>query len=109
MRRPSKKKATKAKKSAKAKRAIKTKPRSETTKKAVENWSPSKFALWNQRWGDSANTPTSILLRHPTAPFIGTVDAIDDIQMQGLGNAYLKAVMENPDIDPPINEGETRA
>jgi hypothetical protein len=101
MRRPSKKKATKAKRSAKAKGATKAKPRSKT-KQAVNDWSPSKFSLWSQRWGDSTNTPTSILLRHPTAPFVGIVDAIDDRQMQGLGNAYLEAVRENTDIDPPI-------
>jgi len=102
MRRPSKKKATKAKRSAKAKGATKAKPRSKT-KKAVNNWSRSKFALWSQRWGDSTNAPTSILLRHPTAPFVGIVDAIDDSHMQGLGNAYLQAVTKNLDIDPPIN------
>lgn len=65
-------------------------------------WHPSKYALWSERWGDADNAPTSILLRHPTAPFLVTVPAIDDPNMQRVGNEYLKAVTENPDIDPPI-------
>jgi hypothetical protein len=69
-------------------------------------WNPSKFALWSQRWGDSNNAPTSILLHHPTAPFPTApliVDTIDDSDMQDLGNQYLDAVTHNPDIDPPIS------
>ena len=45
-------------------------------------WHPSKYALWSERWGDAANAPTSILLRHPTAPFLRTVPAIDSLNMQ---------------------------
>ncbi len=48
-------------------------------------WHPSKYALWSERWGDGVNTPTSILLRHPTAPFLRTVPAIDDSHMQRVG------------------------
>ncbi|WP_456685072.1 hypothetical protein [Bradyrhizobium sp. P5_C11_2] len=66
-------------------------------------WRPSKYALWSERWGDAANAPTSILLRHPTAPFLKTVDAIDDRHMQRLGNEYLKAVTRNSKIDPRIH------
>ncbi|MET4387233.1 hypothetical protein ABIB73_002988 [Bradyrhizobium sp. F1.4.3] len=66
-------------------------------------WRPSKYALWSERWGDAANTPTSILLRHPTAPFLVTVPAIDDSNMQRVGNEYLEAVAKNRDIDPPID------
>jgi len=72
---------------------------------AASSWSPSKFALWSERWGDSTNSPICILLRHPTAPFMGIVDAIDDTldtQMQALGQDYLTAVANNHDIDPPI-------
>ncbi|MCP3442564.1 hypothetical protein [Bradyrhizobium sp. CCGUVB14] len=65
-------------------------------------WNPSKYALWSERWGDAANAPTSILLRHPTAPFLKTVDAIVDGNMQRVGNDYLEAVVRNPRIDPPI-------
>lgn len=65
-------------------------------------WRPSKYALWSERWGDAVNTPTSILLRHPTAPYRVTVRRIDDSNMQRVGNEYLKAVMANRDIDPPI-------
>ena len=65
-------------------------------------WHPSKYALWSERWGDAANAPTSILLRHPTAPFLRTVPAIDSLNMEPVGNDYLEAVASNPDIDPPI-------
>jgi hypothetical protein len=104
MRRPSKKKATKAKRSAKAKGAAKAKPRSKT-KKAIKNWSPSKFAFSSQRWSTN-NASTSVLLRHPTAPFPPEgflVDAIDDETMQGIGLNYLLAVSQNQNIDPPLN------
>lgn len=66
-------------------------------------WHPSKYALWSERWGDAANAPTSILLRHPTAPFLRTVRAINDLNMQRVGKDYLEAVADNPDIDPPID------
>lgn len=66
-------------------------------------WHPSKYALWSERWGDAANTPTSILLRHPTAPFLRTVPAIDNSNMQDVGNEYIEAVAKNRDIDPPID------
>lgn len=66
-------------------------------------WHPSKYALWSERWGDAANAPTSILLRHPTAPFLRTVPAIDDYNMQRVGNEYLEEVAKNRDIDPPIH------
>ena len=42
----------------------------------LAEWHPSKYALWSERWGDAANAPTSILLRHPTAPFLATVPEI---------------------------------
>ena len=69
----------------------------------LAEWHPSKYALWSERWGDAANAPTSILLRHPTAPFLVTVPAIDDFNMQRVGNEYLEAVASNHDIDPPID------
>ena len=65
-------------------------------------WHPSKYALSSKRWGDAANAPTSILLRHPTAPFLGTVPEINSLNMQPVGNEYLEAVARNPDIDSPI-------
>ena len=46
------------------------------TTDAQSGWNPSKFALWSQRWGnpgdDNQTYPTTVLLRHPTAPFMGT-------------------------------------
>ncbi|MCG2641809.1 MULTISPECIES: hypothetical protein [Bradyrhizobium] len=68
----------------------------------LAEWHPSKYALWSERWGDAVNEPTSIVLRHPTAPFLRTVPKIDDSNIQRVGNAYLEAVAGNPDIDPPI-------
>ena len=71
--------------------------------RASAEWHPGKYALWSERWGDAANAPTSILLRHPTAPFLATVPVIDDSNMQRVGNEYLEAVARNGDIDPPIH------
>jgi hypothetical protein len=104
VRRPSKKKATKAKRPVKAKPATKAKPRSKT-KEAAKNWSTSKFAFWSQRWSTN-NASTSVLLRHPTAPFPPgglLVDAIDDETIQEIGLNYLLAVSQNQNIDPPLN------
>jgi hypothetical protein len=75
---------------------------------AAPNWSPSKFALWSQRWSTN-NASTSVLLRHPTAPFPSgglVVVAIDDTTMQGLGLSYLSALIaasQNKNIDPPLD------
>jgi hypothetical protein len=69
------------------------------------NWSPTKYALWSQRWSTN-NASTSVLLRHPTAPFPAgglLVDAIDDETMQKLGLSYLLAASQNDNITPRLD------
>lgn len=40
-----------------------------------ENWDPGSFGLWRESWSDPGDChPTSILLRHPTNPFVRTLD-----------------------------------
>ena len=74
----------------------------------VYAWSPSRYALWTQRWGnyydDQQNYPTAILLRHPTAPYIGEVDEINDDNMQRIAYEYLIAAnsLTEPHIDRPL-------
>src|SRR5437763_9469319 len=38
-------------------------------------WPYSQYAVWSQRWGnpndDNQTHPTTVLLRHPTTPFMG--------------------------------------
>jgi hypothetical protein len=66
-------------------------------------WTPSKFALWSQRWSDPNDAnPTSVLLHHPTAPFVRFVDDVDDDTMYNIGFCYLTNATENADIDPPL-------
>ena len=68
---------------------------------------PSKFALWSQRWGnpsdDNQTYPTTVLLRHPTAPFMGT-GTISNFEhdLQKAAHDYLVAANANPLIDPPL-------
>jgi hypothetical protein len=72
-------------------------------------WSPSRNALWSQRWGDyyndQQNYPTAILLRHPTEPYFEVIDEIDDDSMQRVSYEYLVAAnsLTDPDIDRPLN------
>jgi hypothetical protein len=78
-------------------------------------WTPSKFALWSQRWIDPNDaSPTTVLLHHPTAPFPDdpvVVDEIDDSTVdstiQQLGFDYLTVVSELPQIDPPLDLPQT--
>jgi hypothetical protein len=68
-------------------------------------WNPSRNALWSQRWGDyyddKQNYPTAILLRHPTAPYVGEVDEINNDNMQCIAYEYLIAAnsLTEPHID----------
>jgi hypothetical protein len=68
-------------------------------------WNPGKFAVWSQSWGDLNNAPISISLRHPTAPFPATPrivgPTINSHDMEQLGNQYLDAVKNNPNIYLP--------
>ncbi len=63
-------------------------------------WHPSKFALWSQRWSNP--NETTILLRHPTAPFVGRLDQIDDAGMQKIAYLYLVAANNPAVADPPL-------
>jgi hypothetical protein len=68
-------------------------------------WNPSKFALWSQGWGDANDALISISLRHPTAPFPTApliFNTINSDDLQRLGNQYLDAVNQNPNIYLPI-------
>lgn len=74
-------------------------------------WTPSKFALWSQRWIDPTDgSPTAVVLRHSTAPFPdepAVVDEIDDSTIDGrirkLAFDYLTIVSEHPQIDPALD------
>ena len=70
-------------------------------------WPPSKFALWSQRWGDPHNSnqgfPTTVMLRHPTAPFIGTASAGTlERDLQGIAHSYLVAASNSQLINPSL-------
>jgi hypothetical protein len=71
------------------------------------DWRPSKFALWSQRWGDPDNDnqsfPTTVLLRHPTAPFRGTarVGTLEQ-DLHRIAHQYLLTVNNSSLIEPPL-------
>src|SRR5258705_1238935 len=69
-------------------------------------WTPSKYALWSQRWGGvDKDDAIAVLLRHPTAPFPDrplVVDQNDDTAIERLAYEYLKRVNALALIDPPL-------
>jgi hypothetical protein len=78
----------------------------------VARWQPSRFALWSQRWGDPNNPdqtyPTTVLLRHPTAPFIATVTTTGTVRslehkLKETAHAYLTAANSSNLVDPSLN------
>ncbi len=68
---------------------------------------PSKFALWSQRWGnpgdDNQTYPTTVLLRHPTAPYMGTGTITNfEHDLKKIGHDYLVAANSNHLVDPAL-------
>src|SRR6266540_6090394 len=64
-------------------------------------WKPGKFALWIQRWpGLNGSSPTTVLLRHPTSPYVEPpLDKIDESAIQGCAYRYLKEVSRRAEKD----------
>jgi hypothetical protein len=76
----------------------------------VARWQPSRFALWSQRWGDPNNDsqtyPTTVLLRHPSAPFTATITAtgtVSEHDLKKIAHAYLTAANSSNLVDPSLN------
>ena len=67
------------------------------------SWNPSKHALWSRRWADPDEAhPTSILLRHPTFPFVRVVGEIDDDTLQEMAFDYLSRANTLETIQPAL-------
>src|SRR5215831_6904882 len=70
-------------------------------------WPYSQFAVWSRRWGDpndnNQNHPTTVLLRHPTTPFIGVAN-LDSLKqdLRRLAYSYLLTVSGNRFIHPAV-------
>ena len=105
-------KAVRAKRPTKKRLAKSRAERVSRTAYAHPAWNPSRFALWSQRWGDPHNDnqtyPTTVLLRHPTAPFTATVKAagtVSEHDLQKTAHAYLTAAnccnLVNPSLNLP--------
>jgi hypothetical protein len=91
------------------KRAAKKRPRATRVARSRDDqsaWPYSKFVVWSQRWGspdhDSQTHPTTVLLRHPTAPFVGTgnLDTFEH-DLRKVAYEYLAAANNNRLIDYP--------
>src|SRR5712675_2118683 len=93
------------------KRAAKKRPATPRAKRVARStddqsgWPYSKFSVWSQRWGnlndDKQTYPTTVLLRHPTTPFLGTFLATEDLSsfesdMKKVAHDYLVAANGNP-------------
>ncbi len=72
------------------------------------SWPTSKFAVWCQRYenpNDSNQTfPATVLLRHPTEPFVAIRDKDDEPTLQEVGYSYLSWAnhKDNTSIAPPL-------
>jgi len=70
-------------------------------------WPYSQFAVWSRRWGDpnnnNQNYPTTVLLRHPTTPFVGTANVASlERGLQRVAYSYLVTASSNRLINPPL-------
>jgi hypothetical protein len=87
-----------------------TTPRAKRTARSTDDqsgWPYSKFSVWSQRWGnlndDKQTYPTTVLLRHPTTPFMGTGNLSSfENDMKKVAHDYLVAANGNPLIDPRL-------
>jgi hypothetical protein len=95
------------------KRAAKKRPARPRAKRVARStddqsgWPYSKFSVWSQRWGnlndDKQTYPTTVLLRHPTTPFMGTGNLSSfESDMKKVAHDYLVAANGNPLIDPRL-------
>ena len=58
---------------------------------APSKWRPGKFAVWSRRRSDPGNpSPTTLMLRHPSAPFAAVVPDLDDRTLQSVARSYLQ-------------------
>jgi len=102
--------ARKTRRNASARRAAGTrKPpaRAGASGRDLLGWPPSKFALWSQRWGDPSNSyqtfPTTVLLRHPTAPFTGTASVTNlEDDLKRIAHDYLVAASSSQLVEPSL-------
>src|SRR5258708_12961297 len=95
------------------KRAAKKRPARPRAKRVARStddqsgWPYSRFSVWSQRWGnlkdDKQTYPTTVLLRHPTTPFMGTGNLSSfESDMKKVAHDYLVAANGNPLIDPRL-------
>ena len=95
------------------KRAAKKRPATPRAKRVARSaddqsgWPYGKFSVWSQRWGnlndDKQTYPTTVLLRHPTTPFMGTGNLSSfERDMRKVAHDYLVAANGNPLIDPRL-------
>jgi hypothetical protein len=100
--------ARKTRRSTRARRAAARKRARSGSRGGVQlGWHPSKFALWSQRWGDPNNInqgfPTTVLLRHPTAPFIGKASVGNfEYDLRKVAHRYLVAASDPSLVDPSL-------
>jgi hypothetical protein len=95
------------------KRAAKKRPATPRAKRVARStddqsgWPYSKFSVWSRRWGnlndDKQTYPTTVLLRHPTTPFLGTGNLSSfESDMRKVAHDYLVAANGNSLIDPRL-------
>jgi hypothetical protein len=57
-------------------------------------WRPGRFAVWSRRRPDPGNpSATTLLLRHPSAPFSAGVNDLDDQTLRSVALSYLRSAI----------------
>ena len=65
-------------------------------------WAPSTYALHVTRWEDPQDeSPTTIVLSHPTAPFLRRLDTEDEEALRACALEYLNAANEQAELELP--------
>ena len=84
--------------------------RTESDQREPGIWNPGRVSLWTQSWSDPNDEhPSSVMLRHPTAPFVRFLDKDDgsllnfsESDLQEISFEYLSQVNERGYIDPRL-------
>src|ERR1700686_1138416 len=86
------------------------KPRARRAVRSADDqsgWPYSRFAVWSQRWGspndDNQTHPTTVLLRHPSTPFMGTASTSNfENDLKRIAHSYLVVASNSQLVNPSL-------
>jgi hypothetical protein len=76
---------------------------STSTEGELPGWYPGEFALELGRWPDPDDaSPTTILLQHPSAPFVRWLDTGNEAELRAFAHAYLVQANDLAQLGLPV-------